>query len=237
MDATAVPQEPAPSTATLPGGDTTVRIPRAAHPGAPRPLASGSVRPSLRTGVLVPIKAFPEAKVRLSGVLGGAEREALARSMAEGVLAAAGPLPVWVVCDDTEVALWAEQHGASVLWTPARGLNQAVIDGVAQLHRMGVELVTVVHADLPLVGSLEGIARPGAVVLAPDRRRDGTNVAALPTFCGFRFSYGAGSFGRHVQEAGRLGLALVVLERPDLAWDVDVPDDLGPVCPLPPAPH
>ena len=124
-----------------------------------------------------------------------------------------------------------------MLWTPARGLNQAVIDGVEQLHQIGVELVTVAHADLPLVDSLEGIAVPGTVVLAPDRRRDGTNVAALPTYCGFGFSYGAGSFGRHVREADRLGLPLMVLERPDLAWDVDVPDDLGPVCPLPPAPH
>ena len=54
-------------------------------------------------------------------------------------------------------------------------------------------------------------------------------MIAIPADCGFSFSYGAGSFGRHRAEAERLGLAVEVVERPDLAWDVDVPDDLGPV--------
>jgi 2-phospho-L-lactate guanylyltransferase len=174
----------------------------------------------------VPIKAFRRAKVRLAPVLATTEREALAREMAAAVLSAAGRLPTWVVCDDPEVAEWAEQQGATVIWTPARGLNAAVEEGLAQLAAAGLELVVVAHADMPMVSSLEGVGRRGTVVLAPDRRRDGTNVAALPARSGFRFSYGPGSFARHSAEAARVGLPLLVLERPDLAWDVDVPDDL-----------
>jgi len=179
--------------------------------------------------VLVPIKAFSEAKVRLAAVLNAADRAALARSLAAGVIAAAGASPVSVVCDDPEVAEWAAAAGAAVIWTPARGLNAAVAEGVSALAAQGVALVTVAHADLPLVTDLTGLGRPDTVVLAPDRRRDGTNVIAIPADCGFSFSYGAGSFGRHRAEAERLGLAVEVVERPDLAWDVDVPDDLGPV--------
>lgn len=174
----------------------------------------------------MPIKAFHRAKVRLASVLDAAEREALAREMAAAVLSAAGRLPTWVVCDDAEVAEWADQRGATVIWTPARGLNAAVEEGVARLAAAGLELVVVAHADMPLVSSLEGVALRETVVLAPDRRRDGTNVAGLPARSGFRFSYGPGSFARHSSEAARVGLPLLVLERPDLAWDVDVPDDL-----------
>jgi 2-phospho-L-lactate guanylyltransferase len=74
------------------------------------------------------------------------------------------------------------------------------------------------------------------VTLVPDRRFDGTNVLALPTESGFRFSYGAGSFGRHRAEAARLDLPARIVADPHLAWDVDLPADLAyPGAPLPPA--
>lgn len=192
--------------------------------------------PQAREAVLVPIKAFSEAKVRLAGVLNAADRAALARSLAAGVIAAAGDMAVSVVCDDPEVADWARARGASVIWTPARGLNAAVAEGVSALAADGVALVTVAHADLPLVTSLAGLGRSATAVIAPDRRRDGTNVIAIPADCGFSFSYGAGSFARHREEAERIGLTVEVVERPDLAWDVDIPDDLGPLSGPPPAP-
>lgn len=178
------------------------------------------------TALLVPVKAFAAAKVRLAGIMDPVDRERLARALADGVLAAACGLPAAVVCDDAGVAEWAAERGALVIWTPARGLNAAVTDGVGRLRDEGAEQVVVAHADLPLVSDLSSVARPGHVVLAPDRRRDGTNVAAVPTTSGFAFSYGPGSFLRHRAEAERLGVPLEVLEREDLAWDVDVPDDL-----------
>ena len=178
------------------------------------------------TALLVPVKAFSAAKVRLAPVLDEQERADLARSMAEGVLEAACGLPTTVVCDDPEVAAWARAHGAQVVWTPSRGLNSAVTEAVEYLAGQGFDLVTVAHADLPLVRDLSGLSQPGCVVLAPDRSRDGTNVASLPTDAGFTFAYGPGSFGRHCAEAERVGLDLVVVERDDLAWDVDLPADL-----------
>jgi 2-phospho-L-lactate guanylyltransferase len=177
--------------------------------------------------LLVPVKAFTDAKVRLSGVLSPEQRRQLARGMAEAVLKAARGLPVTVVCDDAEVAEWASAQGAEVVWAPQRGLNAAVALGVEHLAAAGADLVTVAHADLPLVTDLSGLAEVGKVVLAPDRRHDGTNVAGVPASVGFCFSYGPGSFRRHCDEATRLGLEVQVVERSDLAWDVDVPADLS----------
>lgn len=179
--------------------------------------------------VLLPIKAFAEAKRRLHAALTESEREALARAMADRVMEAAASLPVAVVCDDADVASWAHEHGALVIWEPGRGLNRAVESGVAHLRNRGIVDVIVAHADLPRATDLASVGRSGVVTIVPDRFRNGTNVIALPTASGFCFSYGPGSFARHAAEASRIEHELVILDRPDLAWDIDVPDDLVPV--------
>ena len=187
---------------------------------------------SLRLGrdaVLVPVKAFAEAKVRLAPALDADARASLARAMAERVVAAADPLPVAVVCDDREVASWARGLGALVIWEPGQGLNRAVEAGVGRLARSGVRLVIVAHADLPLATDLAWIARFGGITLIPDRRDDGTNVIGVPATSSFVFSYGPGSFARHVGEARRVGQPVRIVRTPQLAWDVDLPDDLQAV--------
>jgi 2-phospho-L-lactate guanylyltransferase len=181
---------------------------------------------SRSVAVLLPVKAFRHAKLRLAPALDQAERAALAVEMASNVVRAAGRLPVAVVCDDDEVAAWAARAGASVLWRPGHGLNAAVTDGVEQLGADGFTRVIVAHADLPHALDLSWVGDADGVTLVPDRHDDGTNVASVPTGQGFRFAYGAGSFTRHVAEAGRLGLELHIEREPRLGWDVDLPADL-----------
>jgi 2-phospho-L-lactate guanylyltransferase len=179
--------------------------------------------------VLIPVKAFDEAKRRLHLAMSAPERAELSRAMADRVLAAARPLPVAVVCDDNEVAEWARERGALVIWEPGRGLNGAVEAGVDHLADLRVAQVTVAHADLPRATDLAAVGEVPGITLVPDRYGNGTNVLALPTGSGFRFSYGPGSFARHRVEAQRLGGPVRILDRPDLAWDVDEPDDVVPV--------
>jgi 2-phospho-L-lactate guanylyltransferase len=184
----------------------------------------------VHAGVLVPVKAFRAAKARLAGALPDDARAELAKWMAGRVLAAAAPLPTFVVCDDEAVASWADAQGATVLWRPGLGLNAAVTDGVAALAEKGVERVVVAHSDLPLADRLEHLGDSefdSRVVLVPDVREDGTNVISLPSGTGFRFGYGAGSFARHVLEARVLGLSVEVLHEISLALDVDTPADLA----------
>lgn len=181
---------------------------------------------SALTGVLVPVKSFAEAKVRLAPALDDATRATLARTMAGIVVAAAEPLPVAVVCDHDDVADWARSVGAEVFWRPERGLNGAVADGVARFAARGFDRVIVAHADLPLADSLAWVADAEGVTLVPDRREDGTNVICVPAAAGFTFAYGAGSFRRHLDEARRLGLPYRIVREERLGWDVDVPGDL-----------
>jgi 2-phospho-L-lactate/phosphoenolpyruvate guanylyltransferase len=176
--------------------------------------------------VLVPVKAFGSAKRRLSPALDAPDRHRLARDMAGLVLDAAGSLPVAVVCDDPEVAGWAQGRGARVIREPGRGLNGAVAEGVRQLAAAGFERVIIAHADLPLARDLGWVGAFPGVTIVPDRHDDGTNVLAIPSDRDFRFAYGPGSFRRHVDEARRLGLGLRVVREARLGWDIDVPADL-----------
>lgn len=179
------------------------------------------------SAVLIPVKRFDAAKLRLAPALDAPARAALARRMADCVVRAAGTLPITVVCDDAGVVAWASERGVEALWTARLGLNGAVAKGVEHLRGKGVDRVIVSHADLPFAtpGSLGDLPRAG-VVLVPDRHGDGTNVASVPTDAAFPWSYGPGSFARHRDAAVALGLPLTVVRDLDLGWDVDTPADL-----------
>jgi 2-phospho-L-lactate guanylyltransferase len=180
----------------------------------------------VQVAVVVPVRAFSDAKQRLATVLGESDRAALARRLATKVVRAAGELPVYVVCDDDEVADWARDEGADVLWRPAAGLNDAVTFGTEAVARSGFSEALVAHGDLPHARDLSVVTGFDGVTLVPDRHDDGTNVICLPLGRGFGFAYGPGSFTRHQAEARRAGLALRILRDRSLAWDVDVPADL-----------
>ncbi len=154
-------------------------------------------------------------------------RAGLAAAMAERVLAAAAPLPVAVACDDDEVASFAAERGAEVLFTPGLGLNGAVMRGLELLAARGAAYVTVVHADLPLAVDIGTLEHHDGVTIAPDRAKLGTNLLRVPTSVGFQVQFGRRSFARHLAECERLGLAVTVVERDDLAFDVDEPGDLA----------
>ena len=183
------------------------------------------------TAVLIPVKQFQAAKGRLAGTLSPARRAQLAQQLATGVLLAARGAPVAVVCDDPEVAAWARALHALVIWEPGRGLNGAVEEGLRRLGAAGVKRVAVVHGDLPYATDLRWICEFSGITLIPDRHHEGTNVIGVPAHCPFTFSYGPGSFARHLAESERLGLPRRVVHGSPLSWDVDLPTDLTAVTP------
>jgi 2-phospho-L-lactate guanylyltransferase len=177
--------------------------------------------------VLIPVKAFDAAKGRLAPALDHHARAALARSLADAVVAACAGLDVFVVCEDPGVAAWAHDAGAAVLPNPEPGLNAAVRHGIAALARLKVDRVLIAHADLARPTTLPDLFARDGIVLVPDRRLDGTNAMVVPPGAGFSFSYGPGSFARHLSEADRLGLPVHVVRDVGLALDLDEPDDLS----------
>ena len=77
----------------------------------------------------------------------------------------------------------------------------------------------------PLATRFDDLVRPGTVTLVPDRRRDGTNVAARPCDLAFPAAYGAGSFKRHLAAALAADVPVAVRGDARLSLDVDTIDD------------
>jgi 2-phospho-L-lactate guanylyltransferase len=180
--------------------------------------------------VVVPIRAFDLGMARLASVLTVAQRVRLGRHLAELVIRAAQPAPVVVVTADADVGAWASSQGAAVLDDPGRGLDAAADAGRAHLAAAGCTRVVVSHADLARIVSFDAVIRDAGQPVAcivPCHHDDGTPVLSIPIGVPFAFSYGPGSFRRHVAEAARHGLGVRVVREPTLAFDVDTPADLA----------
>ena len=179
-------------------------------------------------GVVIPVRAFALGKARLTERLDDTARADLARTLADRVAAAAGELPAIVISSAPEVHDWARARGLDVADDPG-SLDEAAAVGRKWVAARGCARTVIVHADLPLARTLTPLARDGGqpiVGVVPCHRDDGTTVLSVPVEAPFRFAYGPGSFRRHAAEARRLGLGFRVVRDSDLAFDVDVPDDL-----------
>lgn len=180
-------------------------------------------------GIVIPLRSFRESKRRLANVLDDDAREDLCRDLAERVLTAAGSAPVAVITSDPAVAAWARAAACTVLADPG-SLDAAAATGCTWARDAGCDRVVVAHADLPLVTSFAPVLGDGTApvaVIVPDHRDDGTPVISIPATTRFAFAYGPGSAARHIAAAGACGLAVRIVRDPDLAFDVDIADDLA----------
>lgn len=178
------------------------------------------------TVFVIPVRSFRLGKQRLAATLGEADRALVGQGLADHVattVAAAGGLPM-IVTADPAVAEWATFSGFPSSPDPGEGLDSAARTGVDWAIEAGSEWV-VLHADLPLLG--EGDVRRLVEVLSMGRQpispsSDG-GTSAIGGDQEFDFSFGVGSFHRHL---ARLADPEVVM-RIGLALDIDSPDDLA----------
>jgi 2-phospho-L-lactate/phosphoenolpyruvate guanylyltransferase len=184
---------------------------------------------------VVPVKRFDQAKQRLSEVLDGAGRAALAAAMLGDVLeqlsGTAGLTGVLVVTSDMEATVIAGGFGAAVLTDPAdSGVNDAVAHGVSRLGPLGASSAIITPSDIPFVTSEElssvlAALEQTAVVLAPATRDGGTNILGLSPPDVMAPAFGQDSFARHSAVAHDLRPAVILLE--GAGRDIDVPADLA----------
>ncbi len=178
----------------------------------------------------VPVKSLERAKARLSEVLRPLERAALTLAMLEDVLDACLAVSGWQT--------WVISPDESVLEVSARRRARAVIEEDAGLlgavrqvedEAAGADALAIVLGDLPFLtgealgGALQTI---GPVVAAPSGSDAGTNllVRRPPSVIPARF--GTDSYRRHVEEAEQRRLPVSSVRSPELAFDLDRPEDI-----------
>jgi len=181
---------------------------------------------------IIPVKSLREGKGRLSTILGEAERNALNVELLDHMLSVTAAFPgaaqTIVVSPDRGVLDRAEAAGTQVLLDDAGDLNGALDLAAHHAAHQGADGILIVPVDLPRSqpGDLLALASSGnGVAIVPDRRGVGTNAlfVAPPTALSFRF--GDNSFLTHLDAAREAGLSTEIDTLPNLAFDIDTPDD------------
>jgi 2-phospho-L-lactate/phosphoenolpyruvate guanylyltransferase len=177
-------------------------------------------------GIVVPFRGSG-GKQRLTG-LREESRRALVLAMLADVLAATTQVGrTVVVTADAEGRRIATAAGAEVVEDPGGGQGDAV---AAAIGLFPADAVLIVNADVPCVvpydlkALLAAMPLGGIALVASEDGR--TNALSLPAPHLFEPLYGPRSAERFQRAARDLGLEAVVAAVPNLADDVDTPEDL-----------
>lgn len=186
---------------------------------------------------IIPVKPLRRGKSRLAGVLTEDERALLNYTMLSNTLKTLSEVrevsEKLVVSRDPAALALAREYGARTLQEDGNpGLNTALKRAtiVAQVYSAGGVLI--LPADLPLLSKndirelISHSDKPPVVVIAPDRRNNGTNALLMSPAGSIDYQFGAGSFNKHCQAAKTAGVHLEVCTLFSLGLDLDLPEDL-----------
>lgn len=169
----------------------------------------------------IPIRSFATAKERLAEHLTATQRGDLAVDMADHAATVASTVAdVMVLTGDRDVRQWAAARSLPTI-DDGGSLNGA---GRAIANHIGHAAWGVLHADLPMLSTadldlaLAGFADRGCAI-APSWDGGTSLIMSRGTF---HFSYGPGSFHRHLRQQS----SAAVIVRAGLALDVDEPEHL-----------
>lgn len=186
---------------------------------------------------IVPVKPLRNGKSRLAGLLSEEQRTSLNRYLLEHTLTTLNEVaeiehPLVVSRDPAALALTRSMGGRTVLEDGAPQFNTALNRATVVARAHGARAVLILPADLPLVTPVDirALMKKGAkestVVIAPDRRLDGTNALFINPAGLIEYGYGPGSFQRHSQRAEAAGAVCKVVISKRLGLDLDLPEDL-----------
>jgi 2-phospho-L-lactate guanylyltransferase len=188
------------------------------------------------TRIIVPHRGLERAKTRLAGVLDPDQRARLAEALLRHVLDAtvATGHEVVVISPDESLDPLVAGSGARLSVQRGMGLNAGLRQARDEALRDEVEVLAVLHGDLPALTTPDVVALADAprvagpsVAIAPDAAETGTNGLALAPADVIDFCFGEGSLIAHRRAAKRAGAWLTLVRRPGLAFDIDTPQDLA----------
>jgi 2-phospho-L-lactate guanylyltransferase len=186
---------------------------------------------------IIPVKPLKRGKSRLASVLSENERTALNQSMLVNTLKTLNEIEeidtILVVSRDPAALAIARDFSAkTVLEDGNPELNTALRRAMKVAQAYHATQILILPADLPLMKKediqnllQESISAP-EVIIAPDRRRDGTNALFINPLDLIGFHYGPGSFDKHFQAASLCGARIKIIETEQLGLDLDLPEDL-----------
>lgn len=188
---------------------------------------------------VIPVKKLTLAKERLAAVLTEAERRRLVLAFLRFELDLLRRIArigeVIVVTSDAEVCRVAGEFGARIIAERVcLGYSAAVNLAAEMLARDSREAMMVLPCDLPFMTEAEVeqllAAHPHgnrAMTIVPDQMSLGTNALLCTPPTVMPFSFGPGSFRRHVRQAHERGIMVRIRKLAGIGLDIDTPMDLA----------
>lgn len=186
---------------------------------------------------IIPVKPLRRGKTRLAGVLSEDEREILNLSLIGHTLDVLTKIEeieqILVISSDTAVLALAREKGARTVMEDGNpGLNTALHRATMVAQMYAVQGVLILPSDLPLLSVddvqklVQSADKAPVVVIAPDRRREGTNALLITPTGLISYQFGENSFEKHCMQARKFNLPLKIIESETLGLDLDFPEDL-----------
>jgi 2-phospho-L-lactate/phosphoenolpyruvate guanylyltransferase len=182
--------------------------------------------------IVLPVKRLDDAKGRLAPVLAPLERAALTLAMLEDVIDATVLLPgweTWVLSPDEAVLEVAARRGVTPIVEEGPPLPAAIRQAEEEALARGASALAVLLPDTPLVTAAaltRAVHTLGPVVVAPARDEAGTNLLLRRPPASIPSSFGRDSYRKHLEAAAQRDVPIAVVEHAELAFDLDVPDDI-----------
>jgi 2-phospho-L-lactate guanylyltransferase len=185
----------------------------------------------------VPVKAFTGAKQRLSAFLSPEQREILAATMLEDVLAAlAGATRlagILVNTVDERAAALAVRYGARVVTEGALDGHTGAVMGMARvLAAEGAGALLTMPGDIPRVTSAEidavvsSCMEAPSFTIVPAHDELGSNAVLCNPAYAVPLRFGDDSYFPHLAAARRCGIEPTIVRVPGIGLDIDHPADL-----------
>lgn len=184
----------------------------------------------------VPVKEFIDAKQRLSVLLTAAQRETLAATMLEDVLAALAGAKrlsgIMVNTVDPRATDLALRYGARVVTPGARDGHTGAVNGMGRLLMAERHAMLTVPGDIPLVtpdeiDAVVAARQPApSFTIVPARDEHGSNAVLCDPPAAVPLRFGDDSYFPHIAASRRMGIEPTIVRLAGIGLDIDHPDDL-----------
>ena len=185
--------------------------------------------------VLIPVKAFKNAKSRLAEVLSPQQRARFSYLMLEDVLQTLSTSNdienVTIISSDSSVEVLADKYHADLILTSIdSGYSEDLTQGLSELKMSEDDRIAIVPADVPQlthedINELNNLSK-SELVLCPATTDGGTNALLFTPPLPIPLLFGLDSLRRFVDMADHHKVPINVKKIASLERDIDRPSDL-----------
>ena len=185
--------------------------------------------------VILPVKAFRNAKLRLAAVLTAKQRARFSYLMLEDLLEALHTSPdvdgITVISSDQSVQALTQRYQVELLLTNVdSGYSQDATQAINALQQQDIATVAIIPADVPYLSHADlsrlNLLHDKGLTLCPAVIDGGTNGLLFSPPLRIPLMFGNDSLNKYLSAAQENNLATKIAQIAGLERDIDRPEDL-----------